>query len=167
MYTWKVLLTAFIIFLTCLLPLENPVVAQSIEDQSGNHYVKFDLHVVDAFTGKPLDGYIEINAIVADELWKESIEVPGRSLKLVYQGSFKNGKVSFQVPLHGKYDFILHAYGCEDLPPYEPFYGEFIYDSSCRGHLNCLWVVCRNTRSFNPLKKLQPPELINIPRQDR
>ena len=133
MYTWKVLLTGFIVFLTCLLPLANPVVAQSIEDQSGDHYVKFDLHVVDAFTGKPLDGYVEINAIVADELWKESIEVPERSLKLVYQGSFKNGKASFQVPLHGKYDFIIHAHGYKespfgDLPLYEPFYGEFIYD---------------------------------------
>jgi len=39
----------------------------------------------------------------------------------------------FQVPLHGKYDFILDAYGYKespygDLPLYEPFYGEFVYD---------------------------------------
>jgi len=60
--------------------------------------------------GKSLDGYVEINAIVADELWKESIEVPERSLKLVYQGSFKNGKVSSQVPLHGKHDFSLRLF---------------------------------------------------------
>jgi len=59
MYVNKVLLITFIAFLTCLLLLANPVVAQSMENHGEEHYVKLDLRVVDAFTGKPLDGILK------------------------------------------------------------------------------------------------------------
>jgi len=155
MYTKKPHLTIFIVFLTCLLLLATPVVAKNTCDYGHErHRIKFNLQIVDTFTGHPLNGVIRLYAIFNDQLWKESLDM-GEWRELLTL-NFRGGQAIFEAPLHGRYSLEIELEEGVSEPPYGllPHYEE-----ASRLAINACFLSSPPSLSFRTLITLRLPPL--------